>query len=402
MPRYRYASMNEAGQRVTGFLDAANAGDLEQRLARMGLDLITFDQDTVNSLRRRGVRIDRQELITFCFHLEQLTRAGVPIMEGLADLRDSVENPRFREVVADLIDSIEGGKQLSDAMSAHPRIFDVVFCNLIRAGETTGRLPEVLQDLSDGLKWQDELAAQMKKIILYPSFVLVLVLAVFAFLLIFLVPQLVELFQSLQVEVPMQTRMLVALSGFMRQYWFVLVLAPVAGWLVVVMRLRAQPAFRHTLDRYKLSLPFVGPILRKIILARFSNYFALMFSAGIPVLDALKVLEGIVGNRVIAEGVAQVEQLIREGTGIAASFSQVGLFPPLVLRMLRVGESTGQLDTALLNVCYFYNRDVKESVERVQVMIEPVMTVILGLMLAWIMSSVLGPVFDLISKVGTR
>ncbi|WP_137936671.1 type II secretion system F family protein [Chitinivorax sp. B] len=402
MPRYRYASMNSTGEKVTGILDAANVGDLEQRLARMGLDLLTFDQAAANGLRRRGARIDRQELITFCFHLEQLTRSGVPILDGLADLRDSVDNPRFREVVADLIDSIEGGKQLSEAMAVHPRIFDAVFCNLIRAGETTGRLPEVLKDLSDGLKWQDELAAQMKKIVLYPSFVLVLVVAVFAFLLIYLVPQLVELFKSLQVDIPAQTRMLVALSAFMRSYWYVFVVVPVAAWLYVMLRLRTQPRYRYQLDRYKLRIPFIGPILRKIILARLASYFALMFSAGIPVLDALKVLEGIVGNQVIAEGVAQVQRSIREGTGIAASFQLVGLFPPLVLRMLRVGENTGQLDTALLNVCYFYNRDVKESVERVQVMIEPVMTVILGLMLAWIMSSVLGPVFDLISKVGTR
>lgn len=403
MPIYRYKSIDNAGGRISGQMDAANPDDLEQRLSRMGLDLISFSLASAGMLRfAGGGRIKRQELITFCFHLEQLTRAGVPILDGLADLRDSVDHPRFREVVANLIDSIEGGLQLSQAMALHPKVFDAVFVNLIRAGETTGRLPEVLKDLTDGLKWQDELAAQTKKIIMYPAFVTVLVLGVFLFMLFWLVPQLVELFKSLQVAIPLQTQILVNLSAFLRDYWYLMIALPFAVWGWIAWRLKYDANYRYTFDGYKLRVPAVGAILRKIILARFASYFALMFSAGIPVLESLRVLEGIVGNRVIEDGLMRTRRLISEGTGIAAGFEQVNLFPPLVVRMLKVGENTGQLDRALLNVCYFYNRDVRESIERVQVMIEPAMTVVLGIIMAWIMSSVLGPVFDLISKIGTH
>ena len=171
MALYAYKAVNAAGKMNSGEIEAANPGDLEQRLARIGLDLVNFDLASRKNMRvGGGGEVRRRELITFCFHLEQLTRAGVPLLEGLADLRDSVDHPRFKEIVGDLIDSIEGGSQLSQALANHPRVFDVIFVNLIKAGETTGRLPDVLKDLMDGLKWQDELASQSKKAVMYPSF----------------------------------------------------------------------------------------------------------------------------------------------------------------------------------------------------------------------------------------
>lgn len=165
------------------------------------------------------------------------------------------------------------------------------------------------------------------------------------------------------------------------------------------MRLRSDPEFAVTLDGWKLKIPGVGPILHKIILARFANYFGLMFSAGISVLDALKICEGIVHNKKIERAIARAQQQISEGAGIAAGFESVEMFPKLVVRMLKVGESTGQLDQSLQNICYFYNRDVRESIEKLQVMIEPVLTVILGGLMAIIMVSILGPIFDLMTKI---
>lgn len=152
-------------------------------------------------------------------------------------------------------------------------------------------------------------------------------------------------------------------------------------------------------DGYLLRLPVLGPIVKKIVLARFAGFFGLLYGAGLPILECLQICEGIMGNRVLSAAVAQAGQQIREGQGVSASFAQVGLFPALVLRMLRIGENTGQLDGALANVAYFYDRDIKEAIERVQALVEPTMTVILGLLLAWIMSAVLGPIFDTISQL---
>lgn len=400
MALYAYKAVNAAGKQSSGEIEAANPGDLELRLSRIGLDLITYDIASRRNLRvAGGSAVKRRELITFCFHLEQLTRAGVPLLEGLADLRDSIDHPRFKEIVADLIDSIEGGAQLSQALAAHPRVFDPIFINLIKAGESTGKLPEVLKDLMEGLKWQDELASQAKKAVMYPAFVLVLVVGVALGMIFFLVPQMVDLFAALQVPIPVQVRVMQAIASFLTGYWYLLPLLPLAVWGAIRMRLRSDPEFAVTLDGWKLKIPGVGPILHKIILARFANYFGLMFSAGISVLDALKICEGIVHNKKIERAIARAQQQISEGAGIAAGFASVEMFPKLVVRMLKVGESTGQLDQSLQNICYFYNRDVRESIEKLQVMIEPVLTVILGGLMAIIMVSILGPIFDLMTKI---
>ena len=394
---YHYRAVDEQGQIRNGQLDASNLSDLELRLNRIGLTLIRAKIRQGERLGRR--RIVRRDLITFCFHLEQLTRAGVPLIEGLIDLRDSTDHPRFREVVANLIDDIEGGKQFSQAISEHQAIFDDVFVNLIRAGEISGELPEVLKRLSDALKWQDELAAQTKKIVMYPAFVGILVFGVAIFLMIYLVPQLVSFIKDMGQTLPLNTRILLAISDFLSRFWWTLIVAPLLVWGLVHYRLKTSPSFRLRVDGWKITFPIIGPILHKIILARFANFFAMLYTSGIPILDCLRVAEGIVGNAVVANALSRLDRRIREGQGVSASFGEVGLFPPLVLRMLRIGENTGALDTALLNVSYFYDRDIKESIGQVQALIEPALTVVLGLILAWIMLSVLGPIFDTISQI---
>ncbi len=395
--RYHYRAVNEQGQIHNGQLDASNLSDLELRLNRIGLTLIRAKARQGERLGRR--RIVRRDLITFCFHLEQLAHAGVPLIEGLVDLRDSTDHPRFREVIANLIEDIEGGKQFSQALSEHPAIFDDIFVNLVRAGEISGELPEVLKRLSDALKWQDELAAQTRKIVMYPAFVGLLVFGVAIFLMIYLVPQLVSFIKDMGQTLPLNTRILLAISDFLVNYWWALIVAPLLTWGFIHYRLKTSPSFRLRVDGWKIRFPVIGPILHKIILARFASFFAMLYASGIPILDCLRVMERIVGNTAVADALSHLDRRIREGQGVSTSFGEVGLFPPLVLRMLRIGETTGALDTALLNVSYFYDRDVKESIGRVQTLIEPALTVVLGLILAWIMWSVLGPIFDTISQI---
>lgn len=397
MMLYRYRAIDEQGSIAQGRLEAANLVDLEQRLGRIGLTLIRAKSG--QGMRLETGKVLRRDLITFCFHMEQLNLAGVPLLEGLVDLRDSIEHPRFREVIASLVEAIEGGSSFSKALAAHPAVFDQVFVSLIHAGETSGELPQVLKRLTETLKWQDELAAQTRKILLYPAFVGLLVLGVLAFVMIYLVPRLVEFIQSMGQTLPLNTRILLAVSDFFIHHGWLLLALPLCILLVIKWRLWTSPAFRQQFDGWKLRLPLLGPILHKIILVRLANVFALLFAAGIPVLDCLQIAVGIAGNARIAEALDRLTQRISEGMGITASFQEAQLFPPLVLRMLRVGENTGALDTALLNVAYFYDRDVKESIARVQILIEPTLTVALGLMLAWIMSSVLGPIFDTLGKI---
>lgn len=395
---FDYKAVSAEGRTVLGRLDAINLIDLEMRLKRMDLDLVTGTPVQYKSLFGQG-RIPRRELINFCFHLEQLARAGVPILDGLSDLRDSLEQPRFREVVAGLIESIEGGQSLSQALKAHPHVFGQVFVNLIRAGETSGRLPEVLASLTESMKWEDELASHTKKLLLYPAFVGTVILAAIFFLMIYMVPQLKLFVKNMGQALPPQTKALFFVSDLMVDYWYFLILAPIVAVVALQLVLQANPLARLRLDALKLQVPVIGGILKKIILSRFANTFAMLYASGIPILESIRATQDIVGNRAIERALQRVEQSIREGLNLAAAFHDAGLFPPLVVRMLRVGENTGGLDKALQNVGYFYNRDVKESVEKAQAMIEPMLTLFMGALLGWIMLSVIGPIYDVISKL---
>lgn len=347
-----------------------------------------------------GVRkVRRVDLINFCFHMEQLLESGVPLLEGLSDLRDSLEHPRFQEIIANLIDEIEGGKTLSAAMSEHPVVFDTLFINLVIAGETTGQLGDVFASLTKTLKWQDELASTTKKLLLFPTFVGAIVLAVTFFLMVYLVPQLVGFIKDMGGKLPLHTRALIATSNFCVHYWYALLIVPMVLFFGIRSLAANSTRVRYLLDSWKLKIWLLGPVLKKILLSRFANFFSMMYAAGIPILNCLEISEGIVGNVLIKEALQEVGTDIKAGTGIAASFANSGLFPPLVVRMLRVGETTGALDHALLNVSYFYDRDIQDAIAKVQAMIEPAMTVILGSVLGWVMLSVLGPIYDTISKI---
>lgn len=399
MPYFSYKAVDQTGHPAQGRMDAVNDVDLELRLNRMGLDLISFNLAAQHRGLFSGQKVSLQDLVMFCFQMEQLVRAGVPLMEGLTDLHEGTENPGFREVIGALISEVEGGKQFSQALASHPKVFSNVFVSLVRAGEQSGRLPEVFENLASTLKWQDELISQTKRLLAYPIFVLVVVLGAITFLMIYLVPQMVSFLRNMGQQLPLETKILIAVSEIFVNYWWLIFSLPVLVVVGLTMAIRHSAAARYRYDFVKLHLPVTGPILQKIILARFARYFALMYQAGIPILDAIKTCQDIVANRVVADALDRAHQQINAGDSMSESFHNAGLFPPLVVRMIRVGENTGALDRSLLNISYFYDRDVKESVEKMLKMLEPALTVVLGLLLAMIMFAVLGPVYDSMTKL---
>lgn len=398
MASFAYRAIDAEGDIQTGSIDATNGVDLEMRLRRVGLDLITFESVKKSTIMG-AKRITRKELITFCFHMDQLMRAGVPIIDALTDLRDSVENTDFKQIVGSLLEDIEGGLTLSAAMASHPQAFDTVFVALIRTGEQTGQLAEVLSKLTENLKWQDELASQVKKAMMYPAFAGTVILGVVFALMIFLVPQLAITMKALTPNPPPQTMALIAVSAWMKQFWYLVVGVPIVSVIGLFILAKTSEEARYRIDSMVLKLPIMGPLINKIILARFSTYFALMYQSGLGVLDCIHISEKIVGNRVIEQGLQRVGREINEGSGITQAFTNVRLFPPLVVRMLKVGESTGGLDTALLNVSYFYNREVKETMSKLQELIQPVLTVVLGGILILILVTIFSPMYDVISKI---
>ena len=233
---------------------------------------------------------------------------------------------------------------------------------------------------------------------LYPAFVGAVVLAITVFLMIYLVPQLVGFIKGMGQEIPAQTLALLAVSAFFADYWYVLIALAIALPAAAKLLIASSTEVRYQFDRFKLELWFTGPILRKIILARFANTFAMMYGSGISIIECIAHSHNVVNNSAVARSLDEIGHEIESGRNLTQSFQNTGMFPPLVIRMLKVGETTGSLDKALLNVGYFYDRDVKDSIKKVQAMIEPTMTIILGTLLGWVMLSVLSPIYDMIGK----
>lgn len=394
MPRYQYKAADALGRIVNGEIDAVNDTDLEFRIEKMGLSLISGAprKEARWALRRR--RIPRRDLINFTFQLEQLISAGVPIIDALRDLRDSESHQGFRDVLSTVVDQIEGGKTFAEALAAHTALFGKVYVYMARVGEQSGKLGEVLYELADMLKWQDELMAKAKAITVYPSIVFCVVLGVAVFLMIYLVPQLVPFLTENDFDIPLHTEALILCSNFITAYWYHLIIG-LSGTLLVLSYLdKHSPKVNYSLDKAKIRAWIIGSISLKVKLARFAKHFALMYGAGVTVLEAIELSRPVMNNAVLDESLDRAHLLIQEGGSISDSFGNVGLFPPLVVRMLRVGETSGNLDKALLNVSYFYERDAKESIERMEPAIMPVLTVLLGGFLFWIMAAVLFPLYE--------
>ena len=394
---YKYKGVDARGRLKRGKTRASNGADLEVRLRKMGLELISYKTTRSPGIRLPLRRVKKRDLILFCFHLEQTLGAGVPVLESLQDLRDSADNPRLREVCAAMLESIEGGKTLSEAMCEFPDVFSEVFINLIRAGEQTGKLDTILDRLGANLKWQDEQAAIAGKLIMYPVFAGTVISGVFFFLMIYLVPELLAFVRTTGSELPAHTVFLIAVSGGFTEYRYAILFAPLLLLILVIIGGRTSPGFRLALDRVKLAAPVFGPVLEKHILARLSSLFAMMYSSGITVIDCISAGERSAGNLAIGKAMNSIGRAVADGKSLADSFAASGLFPPLILRMIRVGETTGALASSLENVAYFYTRDVRESIGRMQSMIEPLMTLLLGAIIGWVMFSVLGPIYDLIT-----
>lgn len=400
MPKYQYKAADQEGAIHHGTLETANLDELELRMDRMGMMLISHKMlHTSQSSFFNRSPITRQDLILFCFDMEQMASAGVPVLEGLKGLRDGLEKPQFREVVGALVEDIEAGKRLSEAMQAQPKVFDEIFTQLVTMGERTGCLDKVFFDITENLKWEDELIAQVKKVMMYPLVVGVVVVGLVFFLMMFLVPKLVGFIKEMGGELPFHTRALIATSDFISEQWYIVLAVPLLIFVFVKVGSQWNTGFRRMVDQFKLNIWLFGPLSRKIILVRFANAFALMYKSGVSILESLKICEGLTDNLVIKEAIQKSRGMVSDGKELSVSFQEVKLFPALLLRILRVGETTGNLDTSLRSISYFYNRDVKETVGKLETLIAPAMTVVLGTMIGWVILSVLGPIYDLISTL---
>ncbi len=398
MPRFRYRAANAEGHRIQGELAAINDIDLDLRLRRMGLTLIR-----ARTAQRRGLlaswHASRRDLISFCFHMQQIARANAPLLEGLKDLISSTENSRFRDLLALVADDLEGGKLLSEALAAHPDVFDRVFVALVRAAERSDQMEIVFARLEARLKQQDELQTEFTRRLIYPSLAALAVLAAAGVLLFYLTPKLALLVTSLNMPMPSATRALISTSELARQHliWLLPLLALIG--VATFIAWRHSPALARRMDGIWLRLPIFGSALRKHILARVSGLLALLLQSGVGLLDALQACADSAGNRVIQLKLLATAQHIAAGEGVANSLQRQELLPPLVLRMVHTGEANGALAEAFENVAWFFERDSRETVTRALTLLEPGLAALLGLLLAVLMLAVFLPVYQIIGEL---
>ncbi|MBL1147294.1 MAG: type II secretion system F family protein [Pseudomonadota bacterium] len=401
--KFSYRALNTKGHPVRGVISAANENDLAQQLEKRGYELIDCKEVSekkgkLSAALTRGVKT--RDLIQLFVHLEQLQRAGVPLMDGLADIRDTTESAKLRDIMMDIYRDVSEGQSLSAAMAVHPREFGQIFISLIAAGEETGNLTNSFKQLVHHLKWTDEMNTKVTKATRYPKIVIVVISLVVWLMMAKVIPQITEFLLSLDQEIPPITKALIATSDFFVNYSLHTLGVMIAFYMFMKVMRSTSYGFRRATDSFALRLPMFGMLIRKISLSRFAQTFGVLFNSGLEVLKCLKSAEQTVGNLVLLEALEDVREQVQQGTPLSDAMETSGEFPSMVVRMLKIGEESGSLTTVLNQVVEFYNNDVNDAVDAMIQAIEPALTAVLGLIIVWILAAVFGPVYDTATTMG--
>ncbi len=397
MERYKYRAVNENGRPIRGVISAVSEADLYAQLQSAGLELVDC-----KSLDKKGgmsfgnisfKKVKLRDLIQFFIHMEQMQSAGVPLLDSLADIRDTAENTRLRDMMSEIYRDVSDGSSLSEAMAKHPKVFASLYLSLIKAGEDTGDLTTSYLNLVKYLKWVDSMQSKIRKATRYPMIVMAVVFLTVVVMMGYVVPQIVGFIRNLDQELPFYTTALIATSDFFKSYWWAVLGTPVIAFIIIKALCKVSEDFAYRVDSMYLKSPILGNIIRKISIARYAQTFGSLFASGIDVVNALKSARQTVKNRVLVEALEMVERYVQAGSPMSEAFNYSGEFPSMVVRMLKIGEESGNLTPVLEQVSDFYTKDVDEAVEGLIAMIEPALTGLLGGMILWIAAGVFGPIY---------
>lgn len=399
MPSFTYKAKNEYGRTIKGTLIASNEDQLAASLDQIGLYLISAKKTTIAASYLSWESIKRKDLITFTVHLSTTLSAGIPILQSLQDLIEQSEKPRFKNIIEDVSSNIQAGNSLSEALSKHPKVFSELYVSMVKAGETTGNVDKVLNDLVAFLEWQELLAMDVKQATIYPAFVLSAVISLVVLLMTFVFPRFTVIFERTNAPLPLPTRVVMGISHFTTSYWFIIVLLVMA--LIVSHRLAVKtPGGRYLFDKLKLKLPVFGNLLRKIALSRFSHHFGALLKAGVEIYHSLMVTEKVVGNTVIAKVISSARDYISAGESLSESLKKGNEFPSLVIRMIAIGESSGNLDKTLGKVSQYYDREVPITIKKVFAVFEPIVIASLAVVVLGMALSMFLPLYQMLNLVG--
>ena len=402
MATFTYTVRDASGQTRTGTSEAENAEVLRRRLQEQGFTVADITQTARGGRAKPGGgwgRVKLADLSVFCRQFSTMIDAGVSLVRALDVLGEQTQNPKLRRIIMDIQQEVESGQTLSKAMSKYPKTFNNLFIGLVRAGEVGGVLEEALQRLSGFLEKDMELRRKVKAAMTYPVIVVVVAVGIVVGLTTFIVPKFIELFRDLGVkQLPWMTQLLVDFSDFLKQRWWM-------GLIIIVVTYLALKYFgttrvgRRVIDRVKLKIPVFGKLHHKIALARFSRTLGTLLVSGVPILQAMETVAGTVGNGIIAEAVMQARARIREGDRINDPLEKSRMFPPMVVHMISIGEESGALDSMLTKIAEFYEQEVEATLQSLTSAIEPVLIVILGFCVGFIVIAMFMPLIQVIQNL---
>lgn len=402
MPRFDYQGRDANGARVRGALDASSLDAAVAQLFDQGVTPLDVTEggeagDGAGGGLREQLGLDlprREELALFARQAYALTRSGVPLIRGLTQLAESTRNRRLAETIRQVIDDLEAGRDLASALARHPRIFTPLFVAMIRVGETSGRLEEAFERMHSHLEREHQTVQQMKTATRYPMFVVIAIAVAVWVLMTWVIPVFAGIFERFDAPLPLPTRILIAVSGVFASYGWVMLALAGLGWLGFRTWARTEQG-RLRWDRLRLKFPIVGEILLRSTLARFARAFAMAYRSGVPILESLTVVAQAADNAFIARTVLDMREAIERGESLSRAAGRTGVFTPLILQMLAVGEETGRLDEMVEQAAEFYEREVDYDVRNLTSRIEPLLTVGIAVLVFLLALGVFLPMWDL-------
>lgn len=405
MSQFRYTGRDAQGARITGTLQSASSDSVASELLAQKITPLTIEEQReqggddllatlTEKLRRR--RVDLEELIIFCRQMYSLSKAGVPIIRAIGGLAESHRNLYFREVLQQVRADLEGGMNMAVALHAHPKVFTTLFISMVSVGENTGQLDQAFRQLAGYLELERETRKRIKQATRYPLFVLIAMAVALVVINLLVIPAFAKVFEQFKADLPWPTQVLIGTSQFFQDFWWLLLLL-FGGGLYAFFKWIETDAGALKWDATKLRLPIVGGIFERIALARFTRTFAMMYKAGVPLLQTLSINSASVGNRHIGQAILGMREGVERGEALTRTASSSGLFTPLVLQMMAVGEETGALDDLFVEVADFYEQEVDYDLKQLASAIEPILIVAMGIMVLILALGVFLPMWELAS-----
>lgn len=407
MPVYEYKALNSAGKNVKGIIDAESEAQAKSRLRSAGSYPVSVKlskgRSQASDKKSGGVgffeRIKAEEIHVMTRQLATLVGAGIPLVQSLSSLVDQTFNPALKRVIAQIREKVNEGSTLTRALSDHPKLFSTIYVNMIRAGEASGSLDVVLERLADFGEKQQALESRLRAALIYPIFMAIVGSGILFVLITYVVPNITQVFTDMGRVLPWPTRFLIEFSGFLKQFWWVVIAVAAAG-VFGVKYLVSRPAGRSFWDLVKLKAPVVGPVLRKVLLARFASTLGSLLNSSVGLMTSMQIVKTLIDNVRIAAVLDEAMDHIEKGNSMTVALSRSPWFPPMFVQMISVGEQSGNLEGMLEKVSSSYEREVESAILGMTSLIEPIMIVCMGAAVGFVVLSILLPIFEMNQMVG--